>query len=285
MISRRRLRRLLASALAFVAILGVALWTAPRWLVPRIAAAWPGCLYSVHTNEKAVAFTFDDGPDSGHTDEILEMLKANDAHATFFFVSSHVPGNEAVLTRLVAQGHEIGNHLTRVEPSIRLSPAAFDAAVREAGASLSRFGPVRWLRPGRPGTTPGCSAPSSVAEPVRIGLGLPVRSATAVGADCLGVHSRERPAGRHRRVAREGRARPADRRHAQTGSPGAAFARVSHRHAFGTRAATIILMLSEGRRPSDPPTRSLARRFAGALHSRGSLAAARSRDGDRRFMR
>jgi peptidoglycan/xylan/chitin deacetylase (PgdA/CDA1 family) len=148
MISRRRLRRLLASALAFVAILGVALWTAPRWLVPRIAAAWPGCLYSVHTNEKAVAFKFDDGPDSRHTDEILEMPKANDAHATFFFVSSHVPGNEAVLTRLVAQGHEIGNHLTRVEPSIRLSPAAFDAAVREAGASLSRFGPVRWLRPG-----------------------------------------------------------------------------------------------------------------------------------------
>jgi len=131
MISRRRLRRFLAAALAFVAILGVALWTAPRCLVPRIAAAWPGCLYSVHTNEKAVAFTFDDGPDSGHTDEILEMLKANDAHATFFFASSHV-----------------GNHLTRVEPSIRLSPAAFDAAVREAGAYLSRFGPVRWLRPG-----------------------------------------------------------------------------------------------------------------------------------------
>ena len=148
MISRRRLRWLLASALAFVAVLAVALWTAPRWLVPRIAAAWPGCVYSVQTNEKAVAFTFDDGPDSGHTDEILEMLKANDAHATFFFVSSHVPGNEAVLTRLVTQGHEIGNHLTRVEPSIRLSPAAFDAAVREAGASLSRFGPVRWLRPG-----------------------------------------------------------------------------------------------------------------------------------------
>jgi hypothetical protein len=38
MISRRRLRRLFASALAFVAILGVALRTASRWLVPRIAA-------------------------------------------------------------------------------------------------------------------------------------------------------------------------------------------------------------------------------------------------------
>ena len=36
------------------------------------------------------------------------------------------------------------------------------------------------------------------------------------------------------------------------------------------------LVLAEGLRPSDSPTRSLARRFAGALRSRGSLAAARS---------
>jgi peptidoglycan/xylan/chitin deacetylase (PgdA/CDA1 family) len=148
MISRRRIRRLLGFALASAALVGVALWTAPRWLVPRIAAFSPGCLYSVRTTERVVAFTFDDGPDSTHTDEILDVLKANDAHATFFFVSSHVPGNEALLTRLVAQGQEIGNHLTRVEPSIRLSPEAFDAAAHEAGASLGRFGPVRWLRPG-----------------------------------------------------------------------------------------------------------------------------------------
>src|SRR4051812_25521270 len=147
MISRRRIRRLLASVAVFVA-LGFALWTAPRWLVPRIAAASPDCLYAVHTSAHAVAFTFDDGPDGGHTDAILDVLKANDAHATFFFVSSHVPGNEALLARLVAQGQEIGNHTTRVEPSIRLSPAAFDASLRDAGAVLSRFGQVRWVRPG-----------------------------------------------------------------------------------------------------------------------------------------
>jgi hypothetical protein len=55
MISRRRIRRL-AFAPAFMAALGFALWTAPRWLVPRV-----------------VAFTFVDGPDSGHTDEILRQ--------------------------------------------------------------------------------------------------------------------------------------------------------------------------------------------------------------------
>src|SRR5258708_38456346 len=38
----------------------------------------------------------------------------------------------------------------------------------------------------------------------------------------------------------------------------------------------MSLFLSEGLRPSDSPTRSLARRFAGALRSRGSFAIARS---------
>src|SRR5436190_7929430 len=42
------------------------------------------------------------------------------------------------------------------------------------------------------------------------------------------------------------------------------------------RATRNLLALAEGLRPSDSPTRSLARRFAGALRSRGSLATARS---------
>src|SRR4051794_39608696 len=40
---------------------------------------------------------------------------------------------------------------------------------------------------------------------------------------------------------------------------------------------------SEGLRPSDSPTRSLASRFAGSLRSRGSLRCARSRLSSRRF--
>jgi len=146
--SRRRIRWLIGTTFAVVALIALALWTAPRWIVPRIASASPGCLYAVGTAERVVAFTFDDGPDEAHTAEILDVLSANHAHATFFLVSSHVVGTESLVTRLVAEGHEIGNHLTRVEPSIRLSPAAFDAATREAGSVLSRFGPIRWLRPG-----------------------------------------------------------------------------------------------------------------------------------------
>jgi peptidoglycan-N-acetylglucosamine deacetylase len=130
-----------------LALIALGLWTAPRWLVPLVAARSPRCLYAVPTREKVVALTLDDGPDPAHTPEVLSLLREHDARATFFFISGNVSGAERLVADVVAQGHELGNHLTRDEPSIRLSPSAFVAAMREAGAVLSRFGPVRWLRP------------------------------------------------------------------------------------------------------------------------------------------
>jgi len=140
--------RVIAISLGLILLMVAGLWTAPRWLVPRIAARSPGCLYSVPTAQRAVALTLDDGPDAEHTREILDVLSAYDARATFFLISDRVARNEPLVTAIVAGGHELGNHLTRDEPSIRLAPEAFETAARDAGAVIARFAPVRWLRPG-----------------------------------------------------------------------------------------------------------------------------------------
>jgi peptidoglycan/xylan/chitin deacetylase (PgdA/CDA1 family) len=138
----------LAALVATLTAIAVALWTAPRWLVPRLAARSPRCLYMVPTRERVVALTLDDGPDAAHTRDILDVLRAHDARATFFVISSFIAGHEALLLSAVAEGHELGNHLTRDEPSIGLPAEAFAAAVEEAGRVIHPFGPVRWLRPG-----------------------------------------------------------------------------------------------------------------------------------------
>ena len=138
----------LVGVVAALAVLALALWTAPRWLVPRVAAHSPRCLYTVPTPERVVALTLDDGPDSAHTRTLLDLLRAHDARATFFLISGRVPGDEALVRAMVAEGHELGNHLTRDEASIRLPAHAFAAAVAEAGRVLGEFGTVRWLRPG-----------------------------------------------------------------------------------------------------------------------------------------
>jgi peptidoglycan-N-acetylglucosamine deacetylase len=58
---------------------------------------------------KCIALTFDDGPIPGST-QLLDMLKAKGARATFFVLGSEAATYPDVLRREVADGHEIGNH-------------------------------------------------------------------------------------------------------------------------------------------------------------------------------
>lgn len=57
----------------------------------------------------SVALTFDDGP-AQWTPPILDLLAEHGARATFFVLGSRVEGNVELLHRVVAEGHEIGNH-------------------------------------------------------------------------------------------------------------------------------------------------------------------------------
>jgi peptidoglycan/xylan/chitin deacetylase (PgdA/CDA1 family) len=57
-----------------------------------------------------LALSFDDGPSLANTPRILDVLRDRGAHATFFVVGNQIMGREALLERMVAEGHEIGNH-------------------------------------------------------------------------------------------------------------------------------------------------------------------------------
>ena len=64
---------------------------------------------SVKSNEKWIALSFDDGP-AELTNTVLDILKANQAEAAFFLIGKKIPGNDALLKRMVQEGHIIGNH-------------------------------------------------------------------------------------------------------------------------------------------------------------------------------
>jgi peptidoglycan/xylan/chitin deacetylase (PgdA/CDA1 family) len=121
---------------------------AVQWKVRRLARDHPQVLYSVETRSKSVALTIDDGPDAATTPEILRVLERNGAKATFFIIASRVPGNEALLRRMVAEKHELGNHLWRDEPSLKLSPLEFERQLVASHELLSQFATVQWFRPG-----------------------------------------------------------------------------------------------------------------------------------------
>ena len=72
-----------------------------QWLGPT---DWRG-----RTDTASVALTFDDGP-SEDTERILAVLRAYNLKATFFMLGRQVELFPETARRVVAEGHEIGNH-------------------------------------------------------------------------------------------------------------------------------------------------------------------------------
>lgn len=59
---------------------------------------------------KTLYLTFDDGPHPQHTLPMLELLAKHDARATFFLIGDQIERHAAVVQRIVAAGHALGNH-------------------------------------------------------------------------------------------------------------------------------------------------------------------------------
>jgi peptidoglycan/xylan/chitin deacetylase (PgdA/CDA1 family) len=57
-----------------------------------------------------VAITFDDGPNSEYTPQVLNLLKRYDAKATFFCIGQNIKAHPELLKRIIADGHVVGNH-------------------------------------------------------------------------------------------------------------------------------------------------------------------------------
>lgn len=62
------------------------------------------------TDRKVVYLTFDDGPHPPETERVLDVLRERGARATFFLIGSKISGNEAVLRRMLEEGHALGLH-------------------------------------------------------------------------------------------------------------------------------------------------------------------------------
>ena len=59
---------------------------------------------------KRIVLSFDDGPDSVWTPQILDILKQYHVPACFFVVGKNAEANPELIQRIYDEGHEIGNH-------------------------------------------------------------------------------------------------------------------------------------------------------------------------------
>ena len=96
-----------------------------------------------------VALTFDDGPRSSTTGPLLDGLELREVPATFFLVGNRIPGNEDLVRRMAAEGHQIGIHTYDHVELKGLSRRDFDLQVGKTRALLTGLlgEGSYWLRP------------------------------------------------------------------------------------------------------------------------------------------
>lgn len=82
----------------------------PMLYAPRTPAGAGAPLRTASVRTRAVALTFDDGPNPLTTLRILHILEGFHAHATFFVVGLNVRRNPELVRAAVRAGMEIGNH-------------------------------------------------------------------------------------------------------------------------------------------------------------------------------
>jgi peptidoglycan-N-acetylglucosamine deacetylase len=85
-----------------------------------------------------VAFlTFDDGPNPGVTERVLEVLDREAVPATFFMVGSHVERHRETARAVARAGHEIGNHTYSHQKLHRVGPRRVAEEIRRGHEAIA----------------------------------------------------------------------------------------------------------------------------------------------------
>ena len=115
----------------------------------------------INTNQRIVALTFDDGPSPPYTDRLLDVLAKHDVKATFFLIGNRIEKHPETVRRVIAEGHQVGNH-SYSHPLLGFLPPSYvqrqiertDELLRQVGVKgyivfrapvLTRFLPVAWV--------------------------------------------------------------------------------------------------------------------------------------------
>ena len=96
--------------IAIVVVLGIGAYLGYESLEAPANQVFGRTIVSGSPSAREVALTFDDGPNPPYTDRILDVLRAERVHATFFVVGRAAVAHPATLRRIVADGNALGNH-------------------------------------------------------------------------------------------------------------------------------------------------------------------------------
>ncbi len=91
---------------------------------------------------RILALTYDDGPSSAFTPQLLDLLQRRDARATFFMLGRHAQQHPHIVDRVIEEGHDVGCHSDQHLHAWKTLP--WDA-VADIDAGYERLS--RWVQP------------------------------------------------------------------------------------------------------------------------------------------
>ena len=86
-------------------------------------------------DEKVIYLTFDAGFENGYTEQLLDVLNETEVPAAFFVVGTYIRDNQELVTRMVDEGHIVGNHtMNHPDMSAMSTKEAFEQELSETEA-------------------------------------------------------------------------------------------------------------------------------------------------------
>ena len=113
-----------------------------------------------------VALTFDDGPMASVGNQIMDCLAQYGGKATFYVVGNRCASYVAEMQRMVAEGHEIGNHTYEHKYLNKLNTAQIRAQIDKGASAVQAACGVRPKTVRLPGGNKNATVLSAVQEPI-----------------------------------------------------------------------------------------------------------------------
>jgi peptidoglycan-N-acetylglucosamine deacetylase len=122
------------------------LWGAYTWgsHLLTLASIWRG-----PGERRAVALTFDDGPDPDWTPRVLDVLAREGVRAAFFLIGQRARRAPEIARRIAGAGHDLGNHTWSHRSLWRCGPAHTEREIQDGHAAIADAAgePPRFFRP------------------------------------------------------------------------------------------------------------------------------------------
>lgn len=106
-------------------------------------------IYMGNSDKPYVYLSFDNGYEAGYTNQILDILKANEVKAAFFITAHYLNTASDIVERMVNDGHIVGNHTVNHKSMPSLSDEQIEQEVLKLHQTVyEKFGyEMKYIRP------------------------------------------------------------------------------------------------------------------------------------------